>query len=143
MVNISKEFVIIVIIILLILWFIPMIFKFNVGNEGFYDVEGGRWVDTGASYPVGYPLYGLRGDRLTTSNIDRTYISPRRQIRLSLTGADMYDSDYPPSMQGVPDCRKVQCPQNGYDNLDTCWQCGNPNQTKMRIPDLWPHSNTQ
>jgi hypothetical protein len=75
--------------------------------------------------------YGLRGDLLRTSSIDKIYMSPYRQIRLSDSGADMWTSDYTPVQQGMKGCHKTRCPKIGdYDNRDTCWQC----KTKKIIP---------
>ncbi|ARF12359.1 hypothetical protein Klosneuvirus_5_29 [Klosneuvirus KNV1] len=126
----DQQTLIIVLAVIFVLWFLwPT-------NEGFYeyfDVTGSEFS------PVGSIRYGLRGEPLHTSNIAKYYISPRRQIRLSQTHGDMYESNIPPPMQGEKACQKVKCSPLGHDNLDTCWTCDNFPQKPMQMPDIWPH----
>lgn len=73
-------------------------------------------------------------------SIDKYYISPDRNIRLSRSGAIMWVSNLPPSKEGVEDCQKVPCPAyyGGFDNMDTCWKCGSDREITP-IPDIHPH----
>ena len=126
----DQQTLIIVLAVIFVLWFLwPT-------NEGFYeyfDVTGSEFS------PVGSIRYGLRGEPLHTSNIAKYYISPRRQIRLSQTRNEMYESNIPPPMQGEKGCNKVQCGKIGFDQQDTCWTCNNFPEKKMQMPDIWPH----
>ena len=123
----NKETIIVIIVIILVLWVLYPLF------EGF-DASGREFV------PIGCQRYGLRGEPLRTSDIANTFIRPDRQIRLSNTDGEMWESNYPPSAEGIKNCRKVKCPQNdGYDNLDTCWKCGKNCLEPIKIPDIWPH----
>src|SRR3990172_10896698 len=105
-----NNIVIAIIVIILVVWVIYPYF------EGFHAAEY-------ALSPLGHPQYGLRGDRLRTSSIDNFYISPQREIRLSQSNGEMWESDYSPMEQGMQGCYKVECPSIGYDEQDTCWKC--------------------
>jgi hypothetical protein len=131
MVNISKEVVLIFLVIVLALW---VFYPLYDGYEGF-DCKGREFV------PVGQPRYGLRGEPLLRSCIDKYYIRPDRQIRLSQSNNLMWESDYTPGMEGIKDCRRVSCPTNTneFDAEDVCWKCGSSCPEKMKIPDIQPH----
>lgn len=90
---------------------------------------------------VGQPRYGLRGDKLQRSCALNNYMSPYKQVRLNLYGAEMYSSNHTPIEEGKKECRKVPCPTygDGYDKMDTCWTCGSLAHDKMTIPDIHPH----
>ena len=128
-VIVNKETIAIVLVILLIIWLIYPFFET-------FDVTGMEFM------PVGTDRYGLRGDLLRRSSIEKYFIRPDRNIRLSQSSGEMWESNNPPALEGIKECKKVPCPANdGYDNLDTCWKCGNECREKMRIPDIWPHVN--
>lgn len=124
------KYIVLAILLLITAWvfFKPMFW----GAESF-DSEMLEFV------PVGTPRYGLRGDLLHQRPISDYYISPNRQMRLHPSSGLMYISNRSPSAEGVPNCRKVECPKNTneYDKLDSCWMCGDNCQNKMRIPDIW------
>lgn len=126
----------VIIVILVILLLLCIIRPFD-NNEGFCGY-------TSVSLPVGSPLYGLRGDRLRTSDIAKNYLSPYRQIRLNHAGGEMYISDRTPEEEGYNGCRKVKCPINQpfgeYDCMDTCWKCSDGCPDKMCIPSLQSHA---
>lgn len=125
--EINKTVVIAFLIIVLLLWIFYPHFEM-------FDPEGIELLDTE------YPRYGLRGDLVKRSCILNNYISPKRNIRLSFSGGEMYESSYTPIEEGFKDCRKVPCPNNGgYDTLDTCWTCGSNAPQKMKIPAIHPH----
>lgn len=90
--------------------------------------------------PVGCPRYGLRGDKLRSSDIANWYIRPDRQIRLNHSSGEMWQANRTPTQDGIKGCYKVRCPINDeYDSLDTCWKCGSDCLQKMKIPDIHPH----
>jgi len=91
--------------------------------------------------PEGYPRFGLRGDLLRRSAIDKLFIRPDRRIRLNESGGEMYESNLTPPEEGMKGCKKVACPTayGQYDNLDQCWQCGDAYQHRSKLRDLWPH----
>lgn len=127
------ETVIIVILVLLLLWCIIRPFDNKEGFCGYSSV----------TLPTGAPLYGLRGDRLRTSDIATNYLSPYRQIRLNHAGGEMYISDRTPAEEGYCGCNKVKCPIDqpfgGYDEMDTCWKCADKCPEKMCIPSIQAH----
>jgi len=126
----DQQTLIIVLAVIFVIWFLwPT-------NEGFYEYfdEIGTTI-----LPIGSVRYGLRGEPLHTSNIAKYYISPRRQIRLSQTRDPMYESNIPPMLMGEKGCKTVDCPKNGFDDLDKCYTCDNFPEKPMRIPDIWPH----
>jgi hypothetical protein len=93
--------------------------------EGFSD-------DMRTFVPVGEQRYGLRGNLLRTRPRTDYYIRPDRHIRLSDSGAEMYESNYSPVEEGATGCVRVQCPRlndstpevwSGYDEQDQCWNC--------------------
>lgn len=123
----TKDTIIVFVIIILALWVLYPIF------EGF-DASGREFV------PVGALRYGLRGEPLRAESIRKNFIRPDRQIRLSESNSEMWESNDSPGSEGMKGCRKVKCPQNdGYDNTDTCWKCGKNCLDPIRIPDIWPH----
>ena len=83
--------------------------------------------------------YGLRGDLLRRSSIDKLYYPSDRNIRLHQTSNWMYQgySDDP----SYDNCNKVKCPvnTNEYDPEDTCWQCSNMKPERTKIPYVHPH----
>ena len=91
--------------------------------------------------PVGSTRYGLRSDKLKSSDIAKYYRSPYRNIIIDPTSGQMWESDNSPMVEGIPGCKKVRCPPlyNHYDPLDICWQCGTAYPDKMVIPDIHPH----
>jgi len=127
MIKINKEVVVIFLLIILVIWVVYPFFET-------FDVTGTEFVAEGGD------RYGLRGDLLRRSDIARTFIRPDRNVMLSHSSGEMWESNNTPAQDGLKDCRKVPCPDNdGYDNLDTCWKCGNECRPKMEMPDLWPH----
>ena len=120
-----NNIIIAIIVVILVVWLIYPYF------EGFDSAEY-------ALSPLSQPQYGLRGDRLRTDSIDKYYISPDRQIRLSQSNGEMWESDNTPEMDGIGGCYKVRCPPVGYDGQDTCWKC-RTKEYRMKIPDIWPH----
>ncbi|QKF94327.1 hypothetical protein QKU48_gp0869 [Fadolivirus algeromassiliense] len=127
MIKINKEVVALFLLVILAIWVIYPFFE----N---FDVTGTEFVSEGSD------RYGLRGDLLRRSSIKKYFIRPDRNIRLSHSTGEMWESNNPPGMEGVKDCVKVPCPSNdGYDGLDTCWKCGNQCREKMPMPDIWPH----
>jgi len=127
MVQIEKKILILVFIIIII---VMLIYPFYEN----FDSTMTEFV------PVGYPRYGLRGDLLKRSNIKKYYINPNRNIRLSHSTGEMWESNKSPPDEHIKNCRKVPCPDNdGYDKLDTCWKCGNECRKSIKIPDIWPH----
>lgn len=128
MIKINKEVVALFLLVILAIWVIYPFFE----N---FDVTTSEFV------PEGADRYGLRGDLLRRSSIKKYFIRPDRNIRLSHSDGEMWESNNPPALEGNKDCVKVACPSNdGYDNLDTCWKCGSQCREKMRIPDIWPHT---
>lgn len=121
----NRQLIGIILIVLLIIWVVYPLF------EGF-NADGTEFV------PVGGARYGLRGDLLRRSSIKKFFIRPDRRIKLSHSGGEMGEGDYSPVEFGEHDCTKVECPSNGYDNLDKCWQCGKDHY-KFNIPNIWPH----
>ena len=125
-ININKEIVAIFLLIILAIWVI-------------YPLMEGFDSTTTEFVPVGSERYGLRGDLLRRSNIEKYFIRPDRRIRLSHSGGEMWESNNDPMTEGIKGCKAVPCPANGYDNIDTCYQCGNSCPEKMIIPDIHPH----
>lgn len=81
-----------------------------------------------------YNDYGLRGEPHAKSCIHDKYISHKRHIRLNNSGGDMWVSSNSPDKFGMQNCQMVGCPPgDGYDKLDTCWQC----DSGMKFPDNW------
>jgi hypothetical protein len=80
--------------------------------------------------PIGYPDYGLRGDRLRWRDIADYYISDHQQVRLNHSGGSIYESSCPPSKLGEIGCGQTLCPY-GYDEKDTCWRCSYPRNSFM------------
>jgi len=128
-----KEFgimiVVVILIVVLVMWVIrPLFDKSNKQN-----------MMQMAYVPIGYEQYGLRGELLNVSSIDKYFMLPERQIRLHHSGGEMWASNNSPMSENIKDCNKVPCPANGYDSLDTCYKCGSSHQDKMKIPDLHSH----
>lgn len=124
--RINKELIIIIALVVFALWVLYPFFE----N---FDATTSEFV------PYGADRYGLRGNLLHRRSIKDFYIRPDRRVRLSLSGGDMWESNYSPSEVGIKDCRQVKCPEQGYDNIDVCFQCGSNCPNKMRIPDIPPH----
>nr|QBK88572.1 MAG: hypothetical protein LCMiAC01_02490 [Mimivirus LCMiAC01] len=134
MFELNRETIIIIIVLVVILWLL-----YGRRMEGFDQ-------DTVMFVPVGEPRYGLRGDLLDTRDIRYNYISPVRHIRLHNSNNQMWESDNPPSEEGIKDCGKVPCPINTdeYDKMDTCWKCGKVKQfcaCKHPLLDIDIHSH--
>ena len=128
MAEINKNLLFVFLLIVFLWW------VFGPRMEGF-DSNSMEFV------PLGVDRYGLRGDKLRRSSIDKYFYSPNRKVRLSHSNAWMYQGHQSPTGEGVPGCYQVPCPQNGgYDNLDTCWKCGSQCPTAMKIPAIHPHS---
>lgn len=128
---VNNEIIFAFLAILLVLYLVsPNI----MSSEGF-DHAGTEFVS------VGNERYGLRGDLLRRSSIDKLYLRPDRHARLSQTGEIMYFSNNSPAAEGTADCKQVPCPtyHGGFDCSDTCWQCGDPNRKKTKIPYIHPH----
>ncbi len=127
--KLNKDIVFVFLIIVLLWWIIKPVSEvaFNPGTYEFV--------------PIGSERYGLRGDKLKRSDISNLYMSPERNIRLSHSTGEMWESEYTPESEGIAGCRKVQCPtnHNGYDSLDTCWKCGNECPQRTKIPYIHPH----
>lgn len=130
MIQINKGVVVIFLIVILLLWLVYPMFGFEL-----FDSTTSEFV------PVGYPRYGLRGEPLRRSSILKYFIRPDRNIRLSQSSGEMWESNNSPAKEGIKGCRKVPCPMyhDGYDKQDTCWQCGSDCPQKMKIPEIWPH----
>lgn len=128
-----KTLLIIILIAIVVWWLLGWLFKGK--SEGF-------GPDTYEFVPEGSDRYGLRGDLLRRRPIDDYYIVPHRQMRLNSSSGLMYVSNRSPSQEGVKNCRKVQCPTNTneYDDMDTCWMCGNECQEPIEIKSIWPHT---
>lgn len=139
MYKINGEIVLIILIIVLLVWLIYS--RYHNKNAFFNHAEKFSSQDGVEFMPVGSgDRYGLRGDKLRRSNIDNWYMLPNRQIMLSDSTGEMWQANGTPPSFGIKDCRIVTCPNNGeYDEMDTCWKCGNDCQPKMKIPDLTPH----
>src|SRR3990172_396915 len=118
----DNNFIFAFLAILLVLYFVATMFK----SEGFNS-------DTTEFVSEGSERYGLRGDLLRRSGIEKLYMRPDRQVRLSHSGDVVYYSDRSTPDEGVSGCNKVSCPNcyGGFDDLDTCWKCGDPRQQKM------------
>src|SRR5436309_3324560 len=78
-------------------------------REGFHNMST-------VSLPLGYPRYGLRGDRLHTESIDQLYLGRYPEVRLHPSNNEIYDSNVPIPAQGVIGCSPSKCPetQDGY-----------------------------
>lgn len=127
--KINKGVVVVFLIAVLALWVLYPLFE----N---FDANGSEFV------PIGHERYGLRGDLLRRSDIRKNFIRPDRQIRLSHSNGEMWESNYSPENENIHGCQKVDCPMpNGYDNMDTCWKCeGHDRCPKpMAIPDIGLH----
>ena len=125
------EIVMLIIMLLIIL----IIIVYSSGLPEYFDEKTVEFV------PVGAQRYGLRSDKLKSSDIAKYYKSPYRNIVLDPTSGQMWESDNPPAVEGIPGCSQIQCPPlyNDYDPLDKCWQCGSAYPDKMKIPDIHPH----
>ena len=130
--EMNQKTILIFLLVVLALWAIYPLFM----AEGFD--ETGTVV-----IPEGSQRYGLRGEHLRHSCITKYYLNPDRQVMLNNGGGEMWVDNTTPEEQQISGCRKVKCPggHDGYDNLDTCWQCASPKQPKIRIPDIWPHTS--
>ena len=128
--NFERE-MLIVFFAILIVW---LIVSFRNGNEGF-DSTGC------ASVPIGEPQYGLRGDLLRTSSIDSIFIKANPHVRLHHTNNEMYDSNYPPSKEGIEGCNQVDCPctADNYYEGSPCWKCSGLGYLPQVIPPIHPH----
>ena len=137
MAYLNKKIILIFLIIVLLVWIMYPTSTHN-GSETFTSDEQYDVMPSLESLTSG--RYGLRGDKLRRSSIYNWYMSPDRQIMLNDSSGEMWQANGTPPSFGIKDCRVVKCPINGeYDNLDTCWKCGNDCQTKMIIPDMQPH----
>jgi len=128
MLKLNENLILIFLVILFLWWLLG--FKMEM-----FDKTTTEFV------PVGEERYGLRGDLLRSSNIDKYYIRPDRKIRLNNSHNWMYASNYTPAQENIKGCKVEKCPTNTneYDNLDTCYQCASAYQTPMKIPDIYPH----
>jgi len=73
--------------------------------------------------PIGYPRYGLRGDKINWYDIKDIYL-PYNQNKV-LNSSDREISNVKKvDMTKYPNCQKVACPQEGpYYKGDVCWKC--------------------
>ena len=124
----NNQLVVLFVVLFVVWWF------WSQNQEGF-DSNTVEFV------PYGCPRHGLRGEQLQSAPADRVFIRPDRQMRLNHTSGLMWEANHPPSMDGIPGCRKVGCPTNTneYDNMDSCYTCGSGQPTPMVIPDIHPH----
>lgn len=78
--------------------------------------------------------YGLRHDRLNTSDIIINYGSPYRHIILNPTSGQMWESDKSPIDENIKGCSKIECPTTytDYTKTDTCWQCAGSLDTQIK-----------
>lgn len=136
MTGINKEVVAIFLLVVLAVWVIyPALFmrtSYRSSPEGF-DATG-----TIALQPLGTQAYGLRGEPLRTSDIRKIYIRADPNVMLNRGGGEMWISNNTPEIEGIKNCQRVKCPTYGYDNLDQCWQCPQP-QKKFDMPPLNLH----
>ena len=124
-----EEEMLIVLFGILLIW---LVLRSN--KEGFH-------VDKSASWPIGWPQYGLRGDLLRTESIDSAYIKRYPNVRLNNTNNEMYDSDRSPPEEGINGCHQVPCPwaPDDYYKGSPCWKCSGSGYEKQAIMPLWPH----
>lgn len=124
-----KNEMLLVFLAVLLIWFIM-----KSQREGF-DPTSSEFV------PVGSDRYGLRGDRLRSSDIARIYLNPNRNIRLHHSSGLMYPSNATPCQEGIGGCNKVDCPcgRGAYDSTDTCFQCTDAGFVPQQIPPIHPH----
>lgn len=126
MIELNKELIFAFLLVLFLWWLM------GSGAESF-NANSTEFV------PLGSERYGLRGDLLRRSSIDRLYYPPNRNIRLHQTNNWMYQGyANDPSFS---DCAKVQCPvnTNEYDPEDTCYMCSNMKPERTKIPYIHPH----
>lgn len=123
----------IILIIILLITVIVLVFSASIPE--YFDQKTVEFV------PVNAQRYGLRSDKIHSTDIAKYYRSPYRNIILDPTSGQMWESDRPPNAEGINGCNKISCPPlyNDYDSLDTCWQCGSAQPDKMIIPDIHPH----
>ena len=122
---INKEYILIFLIVVLAIWVTYPYF------EGF-DATGREFVD------VGEVRYGLRGDKIRRVPIQKYFIRPDRNIRLSQSNGMMWESNNTPAQDGIKGCSKTQCPTNSneFDSMDTCWSCGNKCPVDIQVPGI-------
>lgn len=129
--EMNKE-MIFVFLLIIVLWWL------YANREGFISMGDPENINSIASN-FGYPRYGLRGDKLRWSHINKLYYPAHRNIRLHETSNWMYQGyKNDPS---IVNCPKVSCPTNTneYDAEDTCYQCANMKPYRMKIPYLTDH----
>ncbi len=138
------EAIVVVTAIVLLVW---VIYIFMSSGDRNYDsyVDRERISEKGEHFDgrlvSSDPEYGLRGDKLIRHSILQHYIRPDRHIRLSHSGAQMWESNYSPVQEGIPQCKKVDCPTNAdYDTTDSCYKCGDQCRTPMPEIYTWPHT---
>jgi hypothetical protein len=122
----NKELIFAFLLVLFLWWLV------SSNNENF-NANGTEFV------PLNYERYGLRGDLLKRSSIDRLFYPPNRNVRLHQTSNWMYQG-YPDD-KSITGCPKVPCPvnTNEYDPDDTCYQCSDMKQVRTKIPYIHPH----
>jgi hypothetical protein len=109
-----------------------------IGLWVLYPYFEGFDITTTEFVPVGAPRHGLRGDLLKQHWIGQDFRSDYRQVLLSDSNGEMWESDYSPAQQGIQGCGTVPCPVNGYDKMDTCYKC----KSSPPVPQsysIWPH----
>lgn len=106
---------------------------FSYSREGFN-------ANTTEFIPLGSDRYGLRGDKLRRSSIEKLFIRPDRRIRLNHAGGRMFVANISPMEQGDEGCTLSNCPINdGYDSMDKCYSCVDQDFIKTKIPLIHPH----
>lgn len=81
--------------------------------------------------------YGLRGEELHRYPISDHYYPADRNIRISKSGAWMYQAL--PGELPAMGCTKSICPVNDeYDAMDTCWTCPHDG-LQQKIPNIHEH----
>lgn len=130
----EKELIFVFLIILL-LWLLIKPNRDNTNNNEGFDAKTVEFV------PVGNDRYGLRGEKLDTYDIADLYIGPERKIALHPSSEIMWVSDFSPEEELISNCTNVSCPtnENDFDNLDTCYQCGDFKTPITNIPYIHPH----
>lgn len=123
--KLTTRNVALVLLVILAIW---VVYPWVIGRPERFDANMREFV------PVGSDRYGLRGNLIKWTPIDKYYIEADQDVRLSQSGGEMWVSNSPP--QGK-NCAKVTCP-DWYDRLDQCWQC-EPKPLKFAIPDIAPH----
>lgn len=131
----NNQELIIVFLVVLFLWWALSPKRTDAGEGEGFDAKSVEFV------PVDEEKYGIRGDLLRTSNIDRLYIRPDRDIKLSHTGNMEWVSNRSPGAEGTPNCYRTKCPTftNEYDDSDRCWKCGSDCPTPTKIPHIHSH----